>query len=272
MKYSQSALATETVNFGAKSSNARKHPTYNPTGEITKITIHHMAGVMSAKNCALFHYRKEGSSANYYIGNDGLICSGVAESRRAWTSSSRDNDYKAITIEVSNDVNHEPWTVSDKALKACIDLCIDICQRNGISQINFTGDSSGNLTQHCYFASTACPGTYLKSCFPEIADKINKGLRVIVSNVPIAPPNTLRYNSRGDYVKQLQRCFNYLCYTDENGNLLEVDGIYGKHTEYVVKKFQKVRGLVVDGIYGNNTRRSLDNVLTSIRIAEGSDL
>ena len=34
-------------------------------------------------------------------------------------------------------------TVSDKALKATIELCVDICKRNGIKKLNYTGDKSG---------------------------------------------------------------------------------------------------------------------------------
>lgn len=265
MYYSQSPLATESVDFGAKSSNARTNAVYNPTGEITKITIHHMAGIMSATDCAKYHLSKEGSSANYYIGNNGVICSGVGESRRAWTSSSRENDYKAITIEVSNNVNCEPWTVSPEALDSCIRLCVDICYRNGIDYINFTGDETGNLTQHCYFANTACPGTYLKSKFGEIADEINRRLGVVVKDVPQAPAHTLRRGSIGTLVKQLQTCLNYLCYTDEDGNALVVDGIFGKKTAYVVKKFQTVKNIDVDGIYGKDTHRELSTALANIR-------
>ena len=53
---------------------------------------------------------------------------------------------------------------------------IDICQRNNIPVINYTGDARGNLTMHSFFSATACPGPYLKSKFPYIADEINKRL------------------------------------------------------------------------------------------------
>ena len=176
MTYSNSPLATDKVNFGTKNSNPRQNSTYNKSGAVTKITIHHMAGKMKAKDCANMHYKSSGSSANYYIGYDGEICLGVEESRRAWTTSSRDNDYVAITIEVSNDINKEPWTVSDKSYESLIKLCVDICKRNGIEQIEYTGDKGGNLTMHKWFASTACPGTYLSSKFGEIANRINAEL------------------------------------------------------------------------------------------------
>ena len=178
VQYSNSPLATDKVDL-TKNSNPRNAyysdtgKNYNPTGEITKITIHHMAGIMGARQCAEMHQRSSGASANYYIGKDGEICLGVDESRRAWTSGSRENDSIAITIEVSNDIIGEPWSVSDKAYNACIQLCADICKRNGIKRINYTGDKSGNLTMHKWFQNTQCPATYLSARFGDIASKVN---------------------------------------------------------------------------------------------------
>lgn len=186
MNYSNSPLA-KPYDWGTKNSNPRANNTYNPTGEITKITIHHMAGKMTAKACADMHHGKNVASANYYIGYNGEISCGVPESRRSWCSSSPTNDYKAITIEVSNNGGAPDWPVSDKSLKACIDLCIDICKRNGIKSINYTGDKSGNLTMHCWFTATSCPGPTLKSLFPKIAEEINKGLSIEETKPAPAP-------------------------------------------------------------------------------------
>ena len=62
-------------------------------------------------------------------------------------------------------------------MDALIALCVDICKRNGIARINFTGDDSGNLTMHRYYKATACPGTYLASKFSYIAEEVNKKLQ-----------------------------------------------------------------------------------------------
>lgn len=184
MKYSNSPLISGTVDLTAKS-NARKSKTYNPTGEITVITPHHMAGVMTAKACAHMHKDStKKSSANYYIGNDGKIVLGVPEERRAWTSSSPANDYKAITIEVSNSQAKAPWPISDAAYKSLIELITDICVRNGIEKLNFTGDASGNLTMHKYFTKTACPGPTLEALFPDIEKKVNANLSA--GSIPIS--------------------------------------------------------------------------------------
>lgn len=144
---------------------------------IDKITIHHMAGFMTAKECADYFYNTSAEvSANYCIGNDGAIALSVEEKNRAWTSSSSSNDNRAVTIEVANCKGSPNWEVSDKALASLINLCVDICKRNGIKKLNFTGDASGNLTMHKYFASTSCPGPYLGGKFPYITSEVNKRL------------------------------------------------------------------------------------------------
>lgn len=144
---------------------------------IRKITIHHMAGNLSVEQCgAVFTPTSRKASSNYGIGTDGRIGMYVEEKDRAWTSSSPDNDNQAVTIEVANNALGPNWTVSDKAMVSLIDLCVDICKRNGIQRLNFTGDKTGNLTMHCYFKSTLCPGPYLKSKFPYIASEVNKRL------------------------------------------------------------------------------------------------
>lgn len=151
----------------------------NPrNNKIKKITIHHMAGNLSVETCGrVFNGKNRQASSNYGIGSDGRVGMYVEEKNRAWTSSSPSNDNQAITIEVANDGGASTnWHVSDKALAKLIDLCVDICKRNGIASLNYTGDSSGNLTRHNMFAKTTCPGPYLQSKFPYIASEVNKRL------------------------------------------------------------------------------------------------
>lgn len=136
-----------------------------------------MAGNLSIESCgAGFANAKRRASSNYGIGSDGRIGLYVEEKNRSWCSSNANNDYQAITIEVANDQIGGDWHVSDKALESLINLCVDICKRNDIKELVFTGDKTGNLTQHNYFAATACPGPYLKSKFPYIAKEVNKRL------------------------------------------------------------------------------------------------
>lgn len=147
--------------------------------KIRKITIHHMAGDLTVETCGeVFAPSSRQTSSNYGIGTDGRVGMYVEEKDRAWTSSSPNNDNQAITIEVANDQIGGDWHVSDKALAKLIELCVDICQRNGIEKLNYTGDKTGNLTMHKWFTTTNCPGSYLESKFPYIAEQVNKQLGV----------------------------------------------------------------------------------------------
>lgn len=141
-----------------------------------KITIHHMAGNLSVETCANVFQGSRKASSNYGIGSDGRIALYVNECDRAWTSSSSENDGQAVTIEVANNSGSPNWTVSDKAYASLINLCEDVCRRNNIKEINFTGNKNGNLTMHKWFASTACPGPYLEPRFKDIAAQVNARL------------------------------------------------------------------------------------------------
>ena len=43
-----------------------------------------------------------------------------------------------------------------------IELCADICRRNGIEDCFYTGNADGVLTMHCWFQSADCPGPWLE--------------------------------------------------------------------------------------------------------------
>ena len=143
----------------------------------THIVIHHMAGNLTVEQCGnSFANPSRQASSNYGIDGKGHVGLYVDESNRAWTTGSREIDSKAITIEVANDGGAPNWHVSDTALNKLIDLCTDICKRNGIKKLNYTGDKSGNLHKHQWYQNTNCPGPYLGGKFPYIADEVNKRL------------------------------------------------------------------------------------------------
>ena len=146
--------------------------------EIKKITIHHMADILTAEELGLaFAQRDRRASSNYAIDSGGRVALYVEEANRAWTSSQEENDDQAVTIEVSNDEIGGEWHVSDEAYAALLDLCTDICQRNGIKALRFTGDETGNLTLHKMFnPETECPGPYLEGRMEELAAEVNRRL------------------------------------------------------------------------------------------------
>lgn len=148
-------------------------------GKIDRITIHHMAGDLSVEVCGnIFINPERRASSNYGVGSDGRVGMYVEEKDRSWCSSSPENDHRAITIEVANDICGGEWHVGDVALEKTIELCVDICLRNGIPELVYTGDTTGNLTMHRWFSATLCPGPYLASKFPYIAEEVTRRLKI----------------------------------------------------------------------------------------------
>jgi len=150
--------------------------------KIDTITIHCMAGNISIESCGdIFYDIDRKASSNYGIGSDGRIAMYVEESDRSWCSSNKDNDNRAITIEVANDGGAETgWHVSQNAYDSLIKLLVDICQRNGIKKLLWKGDKSligqvdkQNMTVHRWFAPKACPGDYLYNMHSKIASDVN---------------------------------------------------------------------------------------------------
>lgn len=165
--------------------------------KIDSIIIHCVVGQCTAKQgCDYFATTNRQSSANYVVGHDGSIGLSVEEAYRAWTSggtdkngnpirvngiSGADFDHRAITIEVASDTFH-PYAVTDKAYAALIELCADICKRNGIPQLlwksdkKYVGTNQQNMGAHRWFANKACPGDCLYSRMGDIASKVNAKL------------------------------------------------------------------------------------------------
>lgn len=189
------------------------------TKPISKITIHHAAGVLSLQEFSNIIHSEREVSWNYAISDDGEIGLYIPEQYRAWTSSSRDNDNVAVTIEVSNSKNKSPWPISDKAYEALLNLCEDICRRNGISSLKYTGDASGNLTMHQYFKETECPGKTLKSKFITIACEVNNRL---------AKDSSLSYITNPDIISTTAASLNI--FNNESPEHL-ID--YSKFTPYI---------------------------------------
>ena len=139
--------------------------------KITKIAIHHTAGVLTAQRIgSVFKSRNRQASCNYGVGSDGKIVLVVDECNRAWTTSSPWCDNRAVTIETSNSQYGGNWPVSDFVLNRLIDLVTDICKRNNIYPCTYTGGRDGVLQKHEWYAQTTCPGPYLVS-FPTLRAK-----------------------------------------------------------------------------------------------------
>ena len=149
--------------------------------KIEAITIHHMAGRLTAEQCGkIFQQVGRYGSSHYGIGFDGRIGQYVDENDTAWTNSNWDSNCKSVTIETSD--NDNSWYVNDTTLNSLIKLVADIAKRNNLGTLV----PGKNLTWHSMFTNTSCPGDYLRSKMQYIADeanKINCGSSVPSSNV-----------------------------------------------------------------------------------------
>lgn len=165
------------------------HCTKPRHGKIKGISIHTMAGPGSVEGCGEVFQTSE-ASAHYGIGPDGRIGQYVLEENRAWCCEDL-VDHEVVTIEVSSiQAYHEPYECTAKAYESLIDLCVDICQRNGIQKLiwkegkrycpAFTGNwIACNMVPHRYTTKQgkSCPGNYLFSRYDDIAKEVNRRLK-----------------------------------------------------------------------------------------------
>lgn len=255
---------------------------------ISKITIHHCAGCLSVEQFGeIVANPNRQMSANYCVGNDGRIGLYCPESDRSWCSSSPWNDHRAITIEVSNNINCEPWSISDAAYTSLIKLCIDICKRNGIKKLEFTGDQNGSLTYHYMFAATGCPGTWIKNHTQEICNKVNAGLasneevkglytKTLTSGTPIykeiGKPATGSINVTTKYTIVEEKTVNYIKYgkLKSGAGWVELEKLkrtFNINNANDVKELQtalNAKGFncgVIDGDVGKNTTNAMFQAL-----------
>lgn len=165
------------------------HCTKPRQGKIKGISIHTMAGPGSVEGCGQVFQTSEASS-HYGIGPDGRIGQYVLEENRAWCCSHK-VDHQVVTIEVSSIQSYkEPYECTAAAFESLIDLCVDICQRNGIKELiwkegrqycpAFTGNwAVCNMVPHRYTTDKgkSCPGNYLFGKYGEIAERVNARLK-----------------------------------------------------------------------------------------------
>lgn len=156
------------------------------THGIDRITPHCVVGQMSCETiCACFPDGR-GASCNYGIGTDGRISLCVEEGNRSWCSSSSANDQRAVTIECASDKS-EPYAMNDFVYESLVNLCTDICKRNGKNKLIWFGDKDKTLayksqsnemviTVHRWFAKKSCPGDWLYNRLGDLAARVTANL------------------------------------------------------------------------------------------------
>lgn len=150
-------------------------PNYSPGRvDVRAIVVHYVAGACSVYTLGeIFAPRSRQASSNYGVDLEGRIGMYCSESNRSWCSSSSWADNRAITIEVSN---YSDGSVSAIGWQRLVELMVDICKRNGITDFRYTGTTDGQLWAHRWFGNTDCPGAWLYARFPKLAEEVNAKL------------------------------------------------------------------------------------------------
>ena len=176
---------------------------------IDRITPHCVVGQLTAERiCGCFTSPSRGASCNYGIGTDGKVSLCVEEKDRSWCSSSSANDNRAVTIECASDKEH-PYAMNDKVWKSLVDLCVDICRRNGKKKLLWLVDKDKTLayepksdemiiTVHRWFANKSCPGDWLYNRLGDLATEVTKKLggTTAAEPTPSTPAKKTMYRVR----------------------------------------------------------------------------
>jgi len=157
------------------------------THSIDRITPHCVVGQCSVETLGnIFMNANREASCNYGIGADGRVLLCVDEGNRSWCSSSNSNDQRAVTIECASDTYH-PYAFNEKVYNKLIELCVDICKRNGKNKLLWFNDKSKTLdyspkademvlTVHRWFDNKSCPGDWLYNRLGDLAKRVTEKL------------------------------------------------------------------------------------------------
>ena len=179
MAYTNSALVSYTK-LSPNHSGQRPH-------SIERITPHCVVGQCSVETLgSIFLPTSRQASCNYGIGVDGRVGMYVEEKNRSWCSSSNANDQRAITIECASDTA-EPYAFKGVVYNRLVELCTDICKRNGKTKLLWLGDKAKTLnyapksdemvlTVHRWFANKSCPGNWMYARMGDLASKVTAAL------------------------------------------------------------------------------------------------
>lgn len=262
MGYTNSKMVSCTI-LSPNHSGQRTHA-------IDRITPHCVVGQATAERIGeIFTPTSKQASCNYGIGRDGRIVLVVEEKNRSWCSSSKENDQRAITIEVASD-SQAPYAFRDEAYAALIALCADICKRNGKKKLLWLADKAKTLAYdpasdemvlsvHRWFANKSCPGDWMYARMGELASKVTAALAG-EDSVPVAKEG-LTKGDKGEAVKAMQTMLIACGYSCGSTG---VDGDFGKNTLAGLIAFQTAAGLTADGVYGENDKAALEKAYAAI--------
>lgn len=162
---------------------------------IEMIAIHHMAGILTAKQCGgIFQNGNRKASSNYGIGKDAEVGLYVDEANTSYCNSNWDSNCKSVTIETSNCEIGGDYPVSEAVLNKLIQLVADIAKRNNLGKLV----KGKNVVWHRMYVATTCPGNYLLNKMDYIVEEANK-----INNQTNSTPETSNKKSNEEIANEV---------------------------------------------------------------------
>ena len=248
MSYTNSSLVSYTK-LSPNHSGQRTHA-------IDRITPHCVVGQCSVETLGnIFAPTSKQASCQYGIGVDGRVGMYVEEKNRSWCSSSNENDQRAVTIECASD-NTAPYAFKDVVYNKLIELCVDICKRNGKSKLLWLGDKTKTLNYtpatdemvlsvHRWFANKSCPGDWMYNRLGDLATAVTKQLggTVDTKTEDETTPTVISSVKAGDTVKISSSATYY------NGKAIPA---WVKAKNWIVKEVNGDRAVIDKSADGKN--------------------
>lgn len=188
------------------------------THGIDRISPHCVVGQCTAEGLGdWFAKTSTKASSNYGIDRDGCVGLYVEEKNRSWCTSSNANDQRAVTIECASDTT-EPYAFRDVVYQTLINLCVDVCRRNGKSKLLWLDDKEKTLayepkpdemvlTVHRWFANKSCPGNWMYARMGDLAGKVTAALCSSAAATHGTPSLAFSVLSEADVVKSVGALF-----------------------------------------------------------------
>ena len=261
MTYTNSPLVSYTL-LSPNRGGQRGH-------SIDRITPHCIVGQWTAeRGCHFFAYERHDASCNYVLGTNGDVGLCVEEKNRSWCSSSPANDDRAVTIECASDLT-KPYAFNDRVYTRLVELCVDICERNGKNKLLWLGSLGKTnaytpqqnemvLTVHRWFdAEKDCPGDWLMQRMADLAEKVTSKLSGDTPG-PTPEPTPAGETCKVNTTMALRRFDNWndnfwvhiaqeILIHKGKDITYGADGYLGAKTQEVIKAYQKEKGIPVTG-------------------------